>query len=151
MNLQAGVFLNSTPALDDTDFSGAVIFISEYNERGAVGYVVNRPFGRSLNELEEFKHDTPLPLYDGGPVDREHLFFLHRRPDLIAGGAGAGNGLYSGGDFRGALAALRKGQLPAGDLKVFIGYCGWDGGELEAEIAEGSWTVSEEPADAVFR
>lgn len=150
MNLQAGIFLKSTEALNDTVFSQVTILITEYNAKGAVGYVLNRPFGRSLNELEEFKQSPDFPLYDGGPVDKEHLFFLHRRPDLIAKGTLVDNGIYLGGDFKQAVAGINDRSLTANDIKIFVGYCGWDAGELEAEIEEGSWIATEGTKETVF-
>ncbi len=74
-SMHAGIFLKSTSQLDDTFFEKTQVFITEYNEKGAIGFVVNRPFSRTFNELEEFKHSKPIPLYDGGPVDQEHLFY----------------------------------------------------------------------------
>lgn len=150
MNLQAGIFLKSTPALNGTYFAGAIIFITEFNANGAVGYLVNRFFGRSLNELEEFKHSSSFPLYEGGPVDQEHLFFLHKRPDLIEDGTVAGNDIFVGGNFKQAVTAINHKSLSTKDIKLFIGYCGWDADELEAEIGEGSWIVTEGPAEDVF-
>ena len=139
--MKAGTFLKSTDLLDDTFFGQAVIFIAEHNEKGAMGFVVNRQFPRKLNELVEFMHAGPFPLYEGGPVDQEHLYFLHRRPDLIEGGAPVTDGIYLGGNFGGAVQLIEKKALQECDIRIFIGYCGWDNGELEAEVAEGSWEV----------
>jgi putative transcriptional regulator len=141
MNIQAGFLLHSTPALSDTLFAGTTIYIAEYNRDGATGFIINQPFGRSLNELEEFKHNLPFPLFKGGPVAGEHLFFVHRRPDIITGGKPAGKDIFVGGDFSQAVAGINNGKLKEGDIKIFVGYCGWDTGDLEAEIAEGSWHV----------
>ncbi|HRF18552.1 MAG TPA: YqgE/AlgH family protein, partial [Chitinophagaceae bacterium] len=69
MKPQTGMLLKATAALNDTNFENAVILITEYNEKGAVGFVVNKLFSRQLNELEEFKHSPAFPLYEGGPVD----------------------------------------------------------------------------------
>ena len=140
MPLQAGTFLKSTDALNGTVFEQTTIFITEYNTQGALGFVINKPFSRPLNELEEFKHSPAFPLYEGGPVDQEHLFFVHQRPDLVEGGTAVGV-IYYGGDFKQAVAAINKGELTTTDIKIFIGYCGWDAGELEAEIEEGSWEM----------
>lgn len=150
MKLQAGLFLKSSTALDETLFEKATIYLTEYNQNGAVGFVVNKPFSRSLNELEEFKHNYPFPLYHGGPVDKEHLFFLHRRPDLIEDGIQVGNGIYNGGNFRQAVNGIDNKNLSSKDIKIFVGYCGWDAGELEAEIEEGSWVAMEGLHESVF-
>lgn len=150
MLLNRGIFIESTAGLSGTLFSGALIFISDYNMDGAVGFVVNRPFGRSLNALEEFRHSQAFPLYDGGPVDKVHLFFLHKRPDLITGGAPVGERIYSGGNFQQVVTGINSKTLTEKDVKLFVGYCGWDAGELEAELAEGSWVVRSHPASKVF-
>lgn len=151
MNLQAGLFLSSTSALDDTYFADAIIYLTECNADGALGFVVNRPFGRSLHELEEFKQSRFFPLYEGGPVDNQHLFFLHCRPALIAGGTLVSGNVFSGGNFQQAVNGINNKSLSAEDVKLFIGYCGWDAGELEREIAEGSWVLKKEADHLVFR
>lgn len=143
MKPQTGMLLKSTAALNNTFFDNSVILITEYNDKGAVGFVVNRPFARQLNELEEFRHSPAFPLYDGGPVGRENLYFIHRREELIPGGQPIGNGFYFSGDFTAAIKGINNKSLAPKDIKIFIGYCGWDAGELEAEMAEGSWTASE--------
>ncbi|MGE7778263.1 YqgE/AlgH family protein [Chitinophaga sp. NPDC101104] len=141
--MQAGQFISSTPALEGTVFENTVIFIAEYNDKGALGFVTNQPFSRGLNELEEFRHGKAFPLYLGGPVDREHLYFVHRRADLIAGGAEVDGKTFFGGDFKTAVALINQNLLTERDVRIFIGYCGWDKGELDAEIAEGSWNLLE--------
>jgi len=151
MKLEVGMFLRSTDALTDTLFADVIIFLTEYNANGAAGFIVNKPYGRSLHELEEFQHSIPFPLYDGGPVDKEHLFVLHQRPDLIEDAASVGNGIHFGGNFKQVVAAINSDGITSSQIKIFVGYCGWDAGELEAEIAEGSWTLAEEEKYAVFK
>lgn len=141
MQLLAGTFLKSTPALNGTVFENATVLITEYNSKGAVGYILNQPFHRNLNELQEFNGSPGFPLYNGGPVDKEHLFFVHKRPDLIEEGMTV-NGIYNGGNFKQAVAAINNHRLTKDDIKIFVGYCGWDAGELEAEIKERSWTIA---------
>ncbi len=139
--MNAGICITSTALLDDTFFEKAVLFITEYNANGAMGFVVNKLFPRKLNELEEFKESMPFPLYDGGPVDREHLFFVHQRPDVITGGTPVNRNIYLGGDFRAVIRHINNNTITGKDIKLFIGYCGWDYRELDNEIAEGSWQV----------
>lgn len=150
MNLRAGLFIKSTTALNGTVFENATIFISEYNQEGAVGFIINHPYGRTLNELDEFRHSAHFLLYNGGPVDQEHLFFLHQRPKLIREGTPVGNGIFIGGNFNEAVKGINNKSLSAKDIKIFVGYCGWDAGELEAEIEEGSWVVAEGLEENVF-
>ena len=95
-----------------------------------------------MHELIEFNHSYPFPLMDGGPVDRDHLFVLHKRPDLIDGGEQIPNGLYLGGNMEQVIQAINTGNANPQEIQLFIGYCGWDEGELETELEEGSWTIS---------
>lgn len=142
--IKAGIFIGSTALLDDSFFEQAILFIAEYNEKGAMGFVINKEFPRRFNELKEFSDSIPFPLCEGGPVDQEHLYFVHRRPELITGGVLVADNIYLGGDFKTAVRLINSGALSTSDIRLFIGYCGWDLHELEAEIAEGSWEILEE-------
>ncbi|NLR82398.1 YqgE/AlgH family protein [Chitinophaga eiseniae] len=141
--MNAGMFLSSTPLLDDSFFERTQLFITEVNDKGAMGFVVNKLFPRKFNELVEFRHSIAFSLYDGGPVDREHLYFIHRRPDLIEGGVPVAGDIYVGGDFKAAVKYMNNKTITENDIRLFIGYCGWDSFELEEEIAEGSWEIVE--------
>ena len=141
-DLKAGIYIKSTAALIGSFFEHATILIVEHNEAGTIGFVTNKLFGKSLHELIEFNHSKPFPLMDGGPVDRDHLFVLHKRPDLIEGGKQIPNGLYFGGNMEQVIEAINTKAANKEEIQVFIGYCGWDLGELEAEVEEGSWTFN---------
>ncbi len=140
-DLKAGIYIKSTAALNDSFFEQTTILIFEHNEAGSTGFVINRPFEKSLHDLIEFNHVKPFPLMDGGPVDRDHLFVLHKRTDLIDGGKPIPNGLYIGGNMEQVIEAINTKDINKNEIQLFIGYCGWDAGELEAEVEEGSWTI----------
>ena len=141
-DLKAGLYINSTDALIGSFFEHTTILLVQHNEAGSLGFVTNKSFEKSLHELIEFKHVKPFPLMDGGPVDRDHLFVLHKRPDLIEGGEQIPNGLYLGGNMKQVIEAINTKSANKQEIQIFIGYCGWDVGELEAELEEGSWTLS---------
>jgi len=140
-DLKAGIYIKSTEALLGSFFEDTTILIVEHNEAGTTGFVTNKFFGKSLHELIEFNHSKPFQLMDGGPVDREHLYVLHKRPDLFDGGKQLTNGLYLGGDMNQVIQAINTGGANPQEIQLFIGYCGWDKGELEAELEEGSWSL----------
>lgn len=142
MELKAGLYIKSTTALNDSIFEHTTILIVEHNETGSVGFVTNKPLDKSLHELIEFNHSKPFPLMDGGPVDRDHLFVLHKRPDLIEEGELKTDRLYLGGNMEQVIKAINTNGANQQEIQLFIGYCGWDAGELEAEIEEGSWIIS---------
>jgi len=141
-DLKAGVYIKSTDALIGSFFEHTTILLVQHNEAGSLGFVTNKSFEKSLHELIEFKQVKPFPLMDGGPVDRDHLFVLHKRPDLIEGGEQIPNGLYLGGNMKQVIEAINTKSANKQEIQFFIGYCGWDVGELEAELEEGSWTLS---------
>ena len=142
--IQTGDLLTSLSTSADDYFYDAIVCIAEYNKDGALGFVINRPFPRMLNELAEFAHLPSFPLWEGGPVDAEHLYFIHRRPDLIEDGDRVKPGLYYGGNFVQATAAIEQGKLSDNDIRIFVGYCGWDAGNLEREMEEGGWKLTDD-------
>jgi len=137
--LKAGSVLISAPSLEDPYFDKVVIYITEYNEKGALGFVMNRLFERKFNELTEFRNSKPFPLYEGGPVEREKLYFIHRIPGFIAPGTPVADGVYYGGHFKQAVEYINTAGDAERNIRLFIGYSGWDAHELEQEIEEGSW------------
>jgi putative transcriptional regulator len=149
--IQAGAVLISAPTLEDPNFDKVVIYMAEYNQQGALGFVVNKVFERSFNELTEFRHSRPFPLYVGGPVDKEKLYFIHRMPDSIKEGTPIGDGVYLGGNFKQAVQYINTTGDAENNLRLFIGYSGWDAGELEAEIKEGSWLPVPASATTLFQ
>ncbi|MBO9619244.1 MAG: YqgE/AlgH family protein [Niabella sp.] len=139
MNITSGTILKASSLMDDEHFKKAIVLVTEYNEKGAMGFIINQQFPRPLNALVEFSSSPAFPLFNGGPVDHEHLYFIHRRSDLIDEGQLIGNTIYLGGNFKQAVAAINDGVLTEEDIKIFVGYCGWDSGDLEAEMLDGYW------------
>lgn len=151
MNLKKGCCIKSTDALDDSIFRNATILITELNKDGAIGFILNKPFDRKLNELAEFSAGKPFPLYTGGPVDEEHLFFIHQQPSFISDGQLVADDVYMGGNFKEAVDAIDAELLSTYDIKIFVGYCGWDAGDLEAEMEEGNWEITDATPKNIFQ
>ncbi len=140
-NLKAGLIIKSTDALIGSILEETTILIVKHDNEGTTGFVTNKPLHKSLHELIEFNHSNPYPLMDGGPVDKDHLFVMHKRPDLITGGEKIQSGFYLGGNIEDVIDAINANGVNEQEIQLFIGYCGWDEGELEAEIKEGSWVI----------
>ena len=134
-----GKLLIASPALDDPNFARTVVLLTEHNEEGAMGIVLNRPSETSVAsvapELEEIARGEPV--YVGGPVQPEALVLLAEFTDLEAAAwiVVADVGLASADVDLDELAdAVRRGR-------VYAGYSGWGEGQLEAEIEIDSWIV----------
>ena len=148
--IKAGICIQSTAALNGTNFEDARILLTEVNEKGATGFVINRFSGHSLHDLEAFQDVKPWPLYEGGPVDTEHIYLLHKFPHKIKNCRPAFDDYYMEGDMSDVLTLINNGEATPESLRLFIGYCGWDAGELEAEITEGSWKIAQNlPLDSL--
>lgn len=150
MKLDIGKILISDPFLKDENFSRTVVLLTEYNKDGAVGFVLNKLFSRTLNELVEFQHLPALPLYYGGPCQTDTLHFIHQRPDLIDEGKPIANNMFWGGNFEQATIHIANKTINTNDIKIFIGYSGWDTGQLEFELDEKSWIVNDSKNNYVF-
>ena len=143
LSIHAGAFISATPILNGSIFENARILIVRVDDTGATGFVVSKLFNRRFNELTEFSDYPAFPMYEGGPVDPEHLYFIHRRPALITDGVRVSDDIYFGGNFHAAINLLKTGTISSSDVKILVGYCGWDNGELETEIEEGNWIITD--------
>jgi len=142
--MRPGFYIKATALLKGDYFENAVIYIVEMNNRGALGFLINKKFSRRFNELHEFRHSPAFPLYEGGPVDQEHIFVVHQRADLIPESDHVADNMYRSGNFEEIVKYINNGKLSEDDIRLFLGYCGWDKDGLEAEIAEGSWEITDQ-------
>lgn len=146
----SGTLLIAEPFLKDPNFMRTVILLCEHKEEGSFGFVINREFGSTLEDLLPGVTSLGLPVYYGGPVQPDTLHFLHTCPDEIPGGLEVTDGVYWGGDFDAALELLEKGEVSQKEIKFFIGYSGWTGGQLDNELKEKSWLTAEAVKRLVF-
>lgn len=140
--LATGKLLIAEPFLHDTNFARSVVMLSEHTEQGTVGFILNRPTMLSLEDLLPELSDTNLTIYQGGPVQMDTLHMLHRMPDLI-GGHEISPGIFWGGSYDALTNAIRNHLCDPSNLRLFIGYAGWNEGQLEKELKEGSWLVTD--------
>ena len=144
-----GRLLISEPTLPDKQFHRSVIYMCGHNEEGSLGFILNRKLQDPLSYFIEDVQNAEVPLYVGGPVDLESIHFIHTAGALL-GGVHVQEDVYFGGDFEQAIDGVRDGSLNEDNIKFFLGYSGWSSGQLEAEIAEKSWLVSDTPNNLLF-
>lgn len=146
----AGKILIAHPFLNDPNFARSVVLLCEHREEGSLGFIFNKIFSKTLDELISASVANGTPVYFGGPVQLDTVHFLHNVPDLIDGGFMVSQGLYWGGDFERAIELLNIGLLDQSRIKFFIGYSGWDSGQLAHEMEERSWIVSDVNSQLFF-
>ena len=134
-----GKLLIASPALSDPNFARTVVLITEHGEAGAMGVVLNRPSGTAIGEVapELGRIAQDERIYVGGPVQPQALVVLAEFADPSAAAwiVVADVGFVSADTDNDELArAVRRGR-------VYAGYSGWGGGQLEDELAEDAWIV----------
>jgi putative transcriptional regulator len=145
----AGSFLIARPSLLDPNFRKTVVLLLAHTEEGAFGLVVNR---RADAE------GLPWPLFVGGPCPSPGLMMLHGHSEWAHPEAEEASETtvpqVAPGVFIGDASSLeRAGNLEPDEqqrVRVFSGYAGWSGGQLENELAEGAWAVTSATAATLF-
>jgi putative transcriptional regulator len=146
----AGILLIAEPFLKDPNFMRTVVLLCDHQTEGSFGFVINRHYEHTLNELMNNMDELKLPVYYGGPVQMDTIHFLHQYPDLIPGSHEIRKGIHWGGDFEIAINLLLEGKIDANKIRFFIGYSGWSDGQLSNELKEKSWLTVEANRKIVF-
>jgi len=144
----AGSFLIASPTLRDPNFARTVVLLCEHGEAGSMGIVINRPSEVTLGDAIQGLEDAPSePLFVGGPVQPNAVLILHRGA-VVPDAREVADDIAIGGDETDLLALLRTPRSAA--VRVYSGYAGWGAGQLDGELAEGSWLIGTAQAPLVF-
>ena len=143
-----GQLLISSGGLYDPNFRHTVVLIGEHNAEGALGVVLNRALNVTVAEtLPALAHFVPPaePLFQGGPVQPTSAVLLadFAQPDAADILIFESVGFLIGDIPTEVESAIRRARL-------YAGYSGWAPGQLEAEMAEGSWILDPARSDDVF-
>lgn len=143
MSPQEGRILISEPGLMDQYFKRSIVLMVEHNEQGTVGFVLNNIVDFSIQELLPDFPSFPAVISIGGPVAPSSIHFIHTLGDLIPNTNLVSDGLYWGGDFEAVKALIIQKKISTRQIRFFVGYSGWGVDQLEKELKEKSWVVSE--------
>ena len=129
---QKGKLLIAEPAIiGDVSFNRSVVLLANHNEDGSVGLI---------------KGDE-MQIYNGGPVEQDNLYFLHKVPDLIPESIEISNGIYWGGDFDTVVELITANKISTDEIRFFLGYSGWDCNQLDSELDANAWIVTDNTYD----
>lgn len=139
-----GHFLIAMPSLEDPNFARTVTYICDHNVDGAMGLIINRPLELDFSALLEHldmtdsrNRQADVPIYQGGPVQTERGFVLHRE-------VGEWEATIKVTDDIGVtlsqdiIEAIAQDRGPRQFL-IVLGYAGWGQGQLEMELAQNAW------------
>jgi len=144
-----GKLLVATELVRGDIFVQSVVLLLHYDETGAMGLVVNRPTEVGMDELvvdDDAISSYSGPIYWGGPVQMNSLRAL-RRTDKAPGDA---ERIVDSVYLVPVDDALKNAPQDVPGLRLFIGFAGWAAGQLDHELARGSWHVVPASADLVF-
>lgn len=145
-----GKILISEPFLCDATFGRSVVLLVDHTKEGSMGLIINKELPLLLNDvIKEFKYLEDIPLFKGGPMGADTLFFLHSLPN-IPDSLSVSHELYMNGDFNAIKRYVLQGNQVEGKIRFFLGYSGWESEQLSQEIAENTWIVGKEEAPALL-
>ncbi|MBQ8677639.1 MAG: YqgE/AlgH family protein [Alphaproteobacteria bacterium] len=153
INNLRGKCLAAMPSLEG-QFARSLIFVCSHSSEGAMGFVVNKPFpNMSFSELTfnlpfVSKSGEIIPLYQGGPMERDKGFVLHDDSLIYDDTFLAGEGVC----ITSSPQILQDISTQRGPKRcmIVLGYAGWTSGQLEAEIAQNMWMVTSLPPQWLF-
>ncbi len=149
----AGSLLVAEPFLKESYFHHAVVCLVDYEDgEVSMGLVMNKSTDYFLSDLVgNVSREEPIPVYCGGPMSHDRLYFIHTLGDIIPGAkAIRDTGLYIGGDFDCLIDYVNAGYPVEGNVRFYLGYSGWDAGQLDAELRQNVWAVASLPDGGVL-
>ena len=143
MFLEKGKILIAEPSvIGDISFNRSIILLVEHGNNGSIGFILNKPMNLNISDLIP-EIESNLKIYNGGPVQQDNLYFVHKISDLIPESIMISEGLYWSGNFEYVLKLIKKGEINKNDIRFFLGYSGWDSNQLNDELNNNTWILSE--------
>lgn len=148
--LTSGKILISEPFQNDFYFGRAVVLLAEHNKNGSFGVIINKPVEVKINELFKDFPTFNAPVYLGGPVRNDSIFYLHTLGTVIPESIKIMDGLYWGGNFEILKDLIEMKEVTEDQIKFYIGYTGWSANQLETELKKNYWVVSNSKLEEVM-
>lgn len=140
--VQIGDILISEPLLPDSNFSRSVVLVCENEDDTHFGFIINKPLVdvRLQGMVEQFSN-LDKEVFLGGPVQQDHLQCIYKDGG-IKNSVPLKDGYYWGGDFDEVSALILKNNESINDYWFYLGYSGWEKGQLKQELKDNAWLVA---------
>lgn len=146
-----GNILISEPLMNDFHFGRSVILLIDHEEtEGSFGIIINKTLNAGVNQIVDDFPDFEAPVYLGGPVSDNQLFFIHTLGDLIPDSCPIIEGLYWGGEVETLKTLIATGIANEENTRFYLGYSGWDSGQLVNELVHNTWLVGDITTEQLF-
>ncbi len=137
-----GLLLVAEPSIiGDVSFNRSVVLLAEHSESGSIGFILNKALDFTLKDLIP-ELDKGFKIYNGGPVEQDNLYFIHKVPELIPESIEIANGIFWGGNFEAVKELILQELITEKQIRFFLGYSGWDAQQLKEELDSNSWIIS---------
>jgi len=150
-NINSGRILLAEPFMIDPNFKRAVLLLCEHHNDGSVGFILNKAIDMKINELIADFPEFESEVYFGGPVQTDTIHYLHNLGDLLEDSQKIADGVFCGGDFEKLKFLISSKLVKPENIRFFVGYSGWSGGQLKEELKYGSWVAAEMHANYLFK
>ena len=151
-----GKLLAAMPGIGDPRFNRAVILICAHTETYTMGLVINNPMddlylAELLPQLgiEQDIRRPDMRVLNGGPVGVDRGFVLHSTDYFSEGATVTVSESLCMTATREILTIIAEDGAPE-KVSMLLGYAGWGPGQIEHELGENAWLVSEAETDLVF-
>ena len=137
-----GQLLIAHPLLSDGFFNRSVVYLTNHSNEGAVGFSLNFKTQFMLRDVRPQVKQGNFPIYEGGPVAKNQLFFMHTLGHDIPDTFQVSDNIFVGGDFNELIHLIEHGKVKSYQVRFFAGYSGWEENQLENEIKNKHWLVN---------
>lgn len=145
-----GDILIAHPLLQDGFFNRSVVYMTNHNSVESLGFVLNFKTDFKLRDVKPEIKNGIFPIYEGGPVAKDQLFYLHKLGHNLTDSIKIKDDIYFGGDFKTLMHMISQGKVKSYDIRFFAGYSGWADGQLENEIKKNHWLINKHVDSAFF-
>jgi putative transcriptional regulator len=147
---EKGKILISEPFLPDTFFNRSVVYLTDHNPKGSVGFILNKKLDIKIADAVSGFEGWNEQLNMGGPVAPDTLHFLHNLGTLVPKSVHVEGDIYWGGDIDAIRDLIRSGSVSPAKIRFFLGYSGWSAGQLERELKENSWVIAKVKSEMIM-
>ena len=147
--MKGKILISSPSLLTDMIFYKSIILIVDQTDEGITGFILNRPSDLFMIKEVESSEKIKIDLYYGGPVSSEHFYLLRSKKNYTEI-INIYDNLFWGNNLDFLINQVEKGIIKMDDFILFQGYSGWDLGQLDDEIANDSWIITEKKVEKIF-
>ena len=143
LSLKQGRLLIAEPFMNDPYFKRSVVLLTEHKKEGTLGFILNQPLNITINDTLKDFPVFDAPIFMGGPVQTDSLFYIHTQGEIITESEHIIDNLYWSGNFDQLKEMINSQQIFPHEVMFFIGYSGWDFKQINNEVKNNSWIISD--------